>query len=62
VLCGYAGEYDLPGWRQVAWKAQGGMAHIGNGRGKANARRETLWLSPHCCQPSGVSLALGLGW
>lgn len=44
VLCGYSGEHDMPGWREVAWKSRGGY-----GRGKnANATRERLWLSPHC--------------
>lgn len=44
VLCGYSGEHEMPGWREVAWKSRGGY-----GRGKnANATRERLWLSPHC--------------
>jgi DNA adenine methylase len=46
ILCGYAGNYDLPGWRQVNWKAAGGYANTDET--KANSHRETLWLSPAC--------------
>ena len=42
VLCGYAGEHDLPGWQTLAWKGPGGY------QGQANAHRERLWISPHC--------------
>lgn len=47
ALCGYEGEFDLPGWRVVAWKA-GGYGSQGNGRGRENASRERIWFSPHC--------------
>lgn len=46
VLCGYAGEHDLPGWSVVAGKATNGG--YGNSTGNKNYRRETLWISPHC--------------
>lgn len=49
VLCGYEGEHDMPDdWRCIPWKAHGGMGSQGNGRGRENATRERLWLSPHC--------------
>lgn len=51
VLAGYAGEHDalgLLGWRSVAWKARGGYGSQGGGRGRENAARERLWLSPGC--------------
>lgn len=51
VLSGYDGEHDLPGWRCLRWHANGGYGNQGKGRGKANARREVLWLSPHCARP-----------
>lgn len=51
ALCGYAGEYDLPGWDCVNWKAHGGYGLQGNGRGANNAHRERVWLSPHCLKP-----------
>jgi hypothetical protein len=52
VLCGYEGEHDMPAsWEAVAWKAQGGYGSQGDGRGRANARRERLWCSPHCLTP-----------
>jgi DNA adenine methylase len=51
VLCGYDGEHAMPdGWVSVAWKAHGGYGLQGNGRGRENAPRERLWLSPHCRQ------------
>jgi len=46
VLAGYDGEYRLPGWKVVPWKASAGMAK--SGRGVANRNRERLWLSPAC--------------
>jgi DNA adenine methylase len=62
VLCGYEGERAMPdSWREIAWTAHGGMAHIGNGAGRQNRRRERLWLSPHCLDvetPQGAQLAL----
>ena len=51
VLCGYAGEHDLPaGWTAVPWKAAGGYASQRTiaARGVDNSTRERLWLSPHC--------------
>jgi len=49
VLCGYEGEHLAPdGWRVVAWKARGGYGSQSEGRGRSNAGRERLWLSPHC--------------
>lgn len=54
VLAGYSGEHDnvgleLFGWRRVNWKAQGGYGSSGT-RGRANAHREVLWLSPNCLE------------
>ena len=48
ALCGYAAEHDLPGWEYVGWKAQGGYGSQGEGRGRENAERETIWFSPAC--------------
>jgi len=52
ALCGYEGEHDVlaeeHGWECFAWKAAGGYAMIGDGRGKANAHRERIWFSPNC--------------
>ena len=53
ALCGYEGEHAMPdSWECVGWKTQGGMANQSDGRGKANARRERIWFSPHCKRPS----------
>lgn len=48
ALCGYEHEEASfpPGWTCVAWKASGGYGR--SDRGKANARRERVWFSPHC--------------
>ena len=51
VLAGYDGEHNKltgMGWRMIEWKARGGYGSQGDGDGRANARRERLWLSPHC--------------
>jgi hypothetical protein len=51
VLAGYDGEHnalETEGWRAFAWKAKGGYGSQGEGRGRDNAARERLWLSPHC--------------
>ena len=48
ALCGYEGEYNLPGWGITAWKAKGGYGSQGAGAGRANAARERVWFSPHC--------------
>ncbi len=49
ALCGYQGEHAMPeGWVSVAWKAHGGYGSQGDGRGRENASRETVWFSPHC--------------
>lgn len=51
ALCGYEGEHnelEEYGWNKLAWKAQGGYSHIGNGRGKQNRFLERIWFSPYC--------------
>jgi len=36
------------GWKMKSWKANGGYANKGNGRGRVNCKREALFMSPHC--------------
>jgi DNA adenine methylase len=51
VLAGYDGEHNILeslGWRVIEWKARGGYGNQSNGAGRANAKLERLWLSPHC--------------
>ncbi len=58
-IAGYEGEHDTlecEGWSVEAWSTRGGMAHMGDGRGRANAKRERLWFSPHCLQPAQMGL------
>lgn len=55
VLFGYDGEHEMPDtWRAHRWKANGGYANPANGRGRANAERETIWFSPHCLKPDAA--------
>lgn len=49
ALCGFEGEYDLPGWEAMAWK-RGGAGAL-NGTTQA---LERIWFSPHCL-PAGVA-------
>lgn len=49
VLCGYQGDHQLPDtWHEYGWKANGGMANLGDGHGKDNASKEKIWFSPYC--------------
>lgn len=49
ALCGYDTEHLMPDtWTVVRWHAHGGYGNQGQGRGRTNAVRETLWFSPHC--------------
>jgi hypothetical protein len=53
ALCGYANEghevLEAAGWEVVAWAAPGGYGNR-SAQGKANAKRERVWFSPHCCR------------
>jgi len=41
-----------PTWARERWQARGGYANQKtDGRGRANAKRECLWMSPHCLDP-----------
>lgn len=52
VLAGYEGEHSMPAdWKIVKWSAVGGYSLIGDDddvAGRANRKRERLWLSPAC--------------
>ena len=49
ALCGYEGNYDLPGWTEYSWKPGGGYHKRGT-HGFNNRQRERIWFSPHCLQ------------
>lgn len=58
ALCGYD-EHAMPdSWECVPWKANGGygLQAKGNSAGRANARRERIWFSPHCVPAEQSSL------
>ena len=55
ALCGYEAEHDFPtSWVCVAWKARGGYGSQGNGQGRENAGKETIWFSPHCLRQDSL--------
>ena len=59
ALCGYEGEYDMPGdWDVFAWKTNGGYGNQGNGNGRKNRERERIWFSPACAAKASPELAL----
>lgn len=51
ALCGYEGEgheeLETAGWNVIVWKAHGGYGNRSE-VGKANAKKERIWFSPHC--------------
>jgi hypothetical protein len=58
ALCGYDIEHDdlvPPEWERLHWKSCGGYSR-GNGRGRENASRETVWFSPHCLERRQLSM------
>lgn len=53
ALCGYAGAVEMPNdWTVYRWKNRGGYGSQGDGDGRRNAARETIWFSPHCIEVS----------
>ena len=52
ALCGYDTEHETltdAGWTMYRWETQGGYGCVAkSGRGRENAKRETIWFSPHC--------------
>lgn len=51
----YSEQADLlfpASWSRYRWEARGGYSNQSkDGRGRANAKREILWFSPHCLDP-----------
>ena len=52
-VCGYWSEQTdalfPPTWERLRWEARGGYANqSADGRGRANAKREVIFFSPHC--------------
>ena len=56
AFCGYDTEHDFHGWAAHRWKANGGYGSRGDGNGRANAGRETVWFSPACLAPTQPDL------
>lgn len=49
VLCGYESDIVFPdNWTAHEWETQGGMANLGDSRGRNNSKKERVWISPHC--------------
>lgn len=56
AIFGYREEHDeyMPeGWTRLHWRAAGGFSLTGDGKGRARAKRETVWFSPHCVRVRG---------
>ena len=56
ACCGYEGQEMPASWECVAWKAHGGYANQGNGRGRENSHRERVWFSPACLSGGQVEM------
>lgn len=57
VYCGYEDGFAWPpGWSCRSWRARGGYGLQAHGRGRANAGRERIWLSPSCNGPAQPGL------
>jgi site-specific DNA-adenine methylase len=54
ALCGYEGEYELPGWECFAWKAHGGYENLSTDEKgpSGNCKKERIWFSPNCLSDS----------
>lgn len=64
ALCGYEGEHPMPAtWETVEWKATGGYGNQRKEGENVNAKRERIWFSPACINPSKQAPGLfdGLG-
>lgn len=54
ALCGHDGDYDLPGWEILRWKARGGYGNQGKGAdgesldAEDNRHKEVVHFSPAC--------------
>lgn len=48
ALCGYREHEMPPTWTAFDWKAAGGYGNQSSGQGRANAKLERIWFSPHC--------------
>ena len=55
AVCGYDDGREVPpGWRVLPWATRGGYGNQSeDGEGRANARRERVWFSPHCIPCEG---------
>lgn len=57
IYSGYDGTVEFPvSWRVIEWKAHGGYGTQSDGQGRENARRERIWLSPHCLNEPQTTL------
>jgi DNA adenine methylase len=59
ALCGYDTDHvelENYGWTAHKWKTQGGYGSLGDGEGRENSARETVWFSQHCLSAAQGSL------
>lgn len=59
AVCGYESDHNAledAGWSVVRWATAGGYGSQGDGEGRENAKRETIWFSPHCLSERQATL------
>jgi DNA adenine methylase len=57
AVCGLDDGRSLPaGWTKYSWTGNGGYGRLGSGRGRSNAKLETIWFSPHCLRSHNEEL------
>ena len=57
ALCGYDTEHPMPDdWAVYRWKSGGGYGNQGEGQGRENSKRETIWFSPSCLKHEQLSI------
>ncbi len=59
ALCGYDGQFEMPGdWSVAEWKTAGGYSSTASGQtqGKQNRHRERVWFSPCCLKATHPEL------
>jgi DNA adenine methylase len=56
AICGYDGDYVLPGWECIPWKTKGGYGSHSQDGSNANSERERIWFSPNCHRVSQTEI------
>jgi site-specific DNA-adenine methylase len=61
AFAGYDSEHAFPSdWSIYRWKTSGGYGSQGDGQGRANCARETIWFSPACVCAAQADMFAGV--